>query len=303
SELLKIDDGNDAISSDSRITSNNQIKIDKFHLVVYISNLIKLEDMYTQPPPPNSQQATQRPSTSPTQPQQRPMGPNVGVSTSQAQQNFSGYRPVGPNTQSIRPPPQVVAGIPPNARPTHVTGGRPPTNFATQGFPGSPAQGIRPTMPAQQGPTIGIPPGQRPPTAPPQVGPGYQQTPSQYAPRPPPGNEGIDSILPNISNVRISQDPPIQNQSSQIDQQTRSPKQNRSKRAHHDLGPQPHSSVPSTPSYHQPPTNNAPQTGQAPTQPMYTSMVSQPTSAGQGINQPQYTQPPQLPVPQQPPAS
>ncbi|CAG8723248.1 20660_t:CDS:10, partial [Dentiscutata erythropus] len=247
--------------------------------------------MYTQPPPSNSQQTTQRPSISPPQPQQRPMGPNVGVAASQAQQNFSGYRPVGPN---MRPPPQVVAGIPPNTRPPNVTGGRPPTNFVPQGFPGSPAQatvnsdftlihmnsGIRPTIPVQ-GPTTGIPPGPRLPMAPPSVGPGYQQT-SQYT-QPPSGNEGIDNILPHISNVRISQDPTAQNQSSQIDQKARSSKSNRPARL-----------------YHHDSTNNAPQTGQAPTQPMYASMVPQSTPTGQGINQSQYPQPPQLPVPQQP---
>ncbi|KAF0507910.1 ER to Golgi transport-related protein [Gigaspora margarita] len=197
--------------------------------------------MYTQPPPPNSQQTTQRPSTSPPQPQQQPMRPNVGVAASQAQQNFSGYRP----------------------------GVRPPTHFVPQG--------LRPTIPVQQGSTTGIPPGPRLPMAPPSAGPGYQPTSPQQI-RPP---SGIENILPQMSN-----------------QKARSSKTNRPARVYHPNS-QPHSS-------HQLPANNAPQTGQASMQPMYTSMVSQPTPTGQVLNQShqsQYAQPPQPPLPQQMPAS
>ncbi|RIB17888.1 hypothetical protein C2G38_2186087 [Gigaspora rosea] len=152
------------------------------------------------------------------------MGPNVGVAASQAQQNFSGYRPVGSN---MRPPLQVVAGIPSNTRPLHVTGGRPPTHFAPQIMDHEATVNFdltlihmnsgltRPTIPVQQGSTTGILPGPRLPMAPPSAGPGYQPTSPQQI-QPPLGNEEIDNILPHMSNVRISQDPNAQNP-SQID--------------------------------------------------------------------------------------
>lgn len=92
-----------------------------------------IPSMYAQPPPPNAQQSQQRPASNSPQPQQ-PLAPRLATST---QQNFPGWR----HDSNARPPPHMVPGVPPNARPPFVSGQRPPPYAGAPGFR-PPASGI-----------------------------------------------------------------------------------------------------------------------------------------------------------------
>ncbi|CAG8568852.1 15714_t:CDS:10 [Acaulospora morrowiae] len=168
--------------------------------------------------------------------------------------------------------------------------------------------------------------GSRPPMVQPPSS-AYPQSTISSLPTRPPGPPGpmrppqgldvghMDDIVNQVGNIEINPGPPSIQDQPQLDQHSRPPRQNRTKRAYHqspDLNG--FSNTPLTPTsnnYHQPPpVNNAPLPGQPPMQQMYSPMVPQPPPPIQGMqqqpmqsisHQSQYMHPPPPPSAQHPP--
>lgn len=94
--------------------------------------------MYTQPPPPSSQQSTQRPISNVSNVPQQQLPSTSNSASSSIQQ---GWRPVGiNNAQAIRPTPPNVQNN--NRPPTFPPSQRPPQNATAPGFSRPPIPGL-----------------------------------------------------------------------------------------------------------------------------------------------------------------